>query len=100
MNLSRYIFLVLFALLMGTYTWAEETVQVADDQEQNANEQEQDLSEQDKKNIIAKRREGWCGSFPGNIIVGAGAHSFTAGVELSFCNRTCNISTLEGRGLT
>ena len=102
MNLSRYIFLVLFALLMGTYTWAEETVQVADNQEQNANEQvqneseqEQDLSEQDKKNIIAKRREGWCGSFPGNIIVGAGAHSFTAGVELSFGNNILYCSESE-----
>ena len=88
MNLSRYILMVLFTLLMGSYAWAEETVQVADDQDQG-------LSEQDKKDIIAKRREGWCGSYPGNIIIGAGAHSFTAGIELFLGNNILYCSESE-----
>lgn len=54
-------------LLMATSSWAEEV-------------------EQEIDNRANQNRKQFCTSYPGNLIVGAGKKSFSAGVEFSFGN--------------
>lgn len=73
MNQSRCILFVLFFLLMGTCSWAEENVKI---------------------------QEPRCGGgYPGNIIVGGGEHSFTAGFEFFWGNNVLYCSESSASNL-